>query len=215
MGLRLDPEQTDKQGFPVVSWEEDRNLFAPEGLGTARVACFIRPSETGELQFVSVGTARAGEYEKARPWAALASFSAEGAERHYYSGTETALLHMLGSKTKNAAAQALLKDGAHVMLANFADQNPGIPMHLNCADCRPVELASLHDRLYREFILRRPDLVTEQCGGEFLWPDDRLFVAYEPPPRLAKPWWFEWAVNAVVVGVLGLLGFGFYWLLLR
>jgi hypothetical protein len=215
MVIRLDPEATDKQGFPVVTWEEDRNLFAPEGPGTTRIACFIRPNEAGELEFVSVGSTRAGGYEKARPWAALASFSAERAEQHYYSGTETALLHMLGSKTKNSGAQALLRDGAHVILANFGDENPGVSMHLNCADCRPVELAALHDRLYREFVGKREELLRSKCEGEFIWLKDKPFLAYKPPAPPKKPWWFEWAVNAVVVAVLGLLGFGFYWLLLR
>jgi hypothetical protein len=41
-----------------------------------------------------------------------------------------------------------------VMLANFADERPSVPMHLNCAESAPAEVALLHDRLHREFILK-------------------------------------------------------------
>ena len=56
MTIRYDDVTHDAQGFPVVCWEEDRNIFAPDGFGPARVACFIRPDkETKELMFVAAG----------------------------------------------------------------------------------------------------------------------------------------------------------------
>jgi hypothetical protein len=68
MAIRLDKERTDAQGLPVVTWEEDRNLFAPGGISPARVACFIQPdAETGVMQFVSAGLVRHGEFVEARP----------------------------------------------------------------------------------------------------------------------------------------------------
>ena len=59
MGIKLDPVRVDKQGFPVVTWTEDRNMFSPEGIGKAKVACFVAPDNNGVLQFVKVGTAQA------------------------------------------------------------------------------------------------------------------------------------------------------------
>ena len=68
MGIWLDRELVDDQGFPVVTWEEDRNLMAPGGIGRVRVSCFIRPDAEGVLQFVAVGSVRHGAFEEARPW---------------------------------------------------------------------------------------------------------------------------------------------------
>ena len=45
MAIRFDTVTMDEQKLPVVCWEEDRNIFAPEGIGPARVACFIRPDK--------------------------------------------------------------------------------------------------------------------------------------------------------------------------
>ena len=159
MGIRLDPEAVDAQGLPVVTWEEDRNLFAPGGISPARVACFIRPNEKGELQFVSVGSVRHGEYEEARPWEKLVSLGMGTAEQHYHSAGERALIDIVASKSKSGAGRLLAADGAQVMLANFADARPSVAMHLNCAEALPVEVAQLHDVLSREFIRKRPDLV--------------------------------------------------------
>ena len=83
MAIRIDALTHDVQGLPVVSWEEDRNLFAPDGIGPARVACYIRPDEkTGVLQFVAAGSVRHGDFEEARPWEAVAFLRAQhgGAE---------------------------------------------------------------------------------------------------------------------------------------
>ncbi len=158
MTIKLDPVAADGQGLPVVAWEEDRNHFAPEGAGRARIACFIRRDEkSGVLQFVRSGSVRHGAFEEARPWDRLVSFGRETAEQLYTSASDRALLDVLASKSKSGAGRLLATDGAQVMLANFADERPSVPMHLNCAESSPAEVALLHDRLHREFILNRAD----------------------------------------------------------
>jgi hypothetical protein len=215
MGIRLDAEDEDAQGFPVVSWEEDRNLFAPDGFGRARVSCFIRPDEDGVLQFVSVGSVRHGAFEEMRPWATLVSFARETAEQHYYSAADRAMLEVLTSKSKSGVGRLLATDGAQVMLANFADDRPSVPMHLNCAACAPVEMAALHDQLTREFIARRSVLLDEKCAGSAKWPKDKPFVAYEAPAPVVVPFWLERVIDVAIVGVMGLVGWALYLLLLR
>ena len=215
MGIRLDTEAVDAQGLPVVTWEEDRNVFAREGFGRARVACFIRPDDTGVLQFVSAGAVRHGAFVKARPWEKLVSFAEGTAEQLYYAATDRVLLETLAGKSKSGVGRILATDGARVMLANFGDDRPSRPMHLNCAACTPVEMTTLHDRLYREFIARRDEVVNKICHGGYVWRKDKPFVAYEPPAQLAAPRWLVRVVDLSVVAVLGLIGWGLYWLLLQ
>ena len=211
MAIRLDPEQTDAQGLPVVTWEEDRNLFAPEGLSPARVACFIRPdAETGVLQFVAAGPVRHGPFEEARPWELLKSFEKGSADQLYYAASERAALDLLASKSKSGAGRPLAADGALVMLANFGDARASVPTHLNCADASPVEVALLHDRLHREFIASRPQLVNEICGGEFVWPKDSPFIAFQPPAPAVIPRWKARLVDLSIAVVLVLIAWGFY-----
>jgi hypothetical protein len=180
MGIRLYPEVTDAQGLPVVVWDEDRNpMWAPGGVSPARIFCFIRPdSQTGELQFVSVGLVRFGEFEKARSWQRLVSFGAAAADQLYYSASDRGLIDFLASKTKSGIGRLVTTDGGHVMVANFADERPSLQMHLNCADCAPAEMALLHDRLERGFIRKRPALLHDRCDGDFVWPKDKPFVPY-------------------------------------
>src|SRR5215472_1225941 len=102
MAIRLDAKTTkDAQDLPVVSWEEDRNLFAPGGVTSARVSCFIRPDKDGVLQFVSVGSVRHGAFEEARPWQKLVSFEVKRADELYHSARHRALHDMLVSKSKS------------------------------------------------------------------------------------------------------------------
>ena len=215
MAIRLDPEAVDAQGLPVVTWEEDRNLFAPDGFGRVRVSCFIRPGEDGVLQFVSVGSVRHGACEEARPWHLLHSFAGSTAEQHYYSASERVLRDVMANKSKSGAGRLLASDGAHVMLANFIDGRPSVPMHLNCAECAPVEMALLHDRLHREFIARRDDFVRAKCDGQYAWPKDKPFAAFAAPPPAVLPPWLSRVIDLSIVAVLGLLGFGLYWLTAR
>ena len=154
MAIRFDTVTMDEQKLPVVSWEEDRNIFAPEGIGPARVACFIRPDkESGELMFVAAGSVRHGDFEEARPWELLHSFEPTVADQHYRSAHERVILDTLGRK--NSLTRIVLTDGAHVMLATFTDERASVGMHINCASASPVEVALLHDRLRREFIDKR------------------------------------------------------------
>lgn len=216
MAIKLDAQQAvDAQGLPVVSWEEDRNLFAPGGISPADVACFIRPDAAGVLQFVSVGSVRQGEFEEARSWEKLVSFGPGTADQHYYSAADRALLDVLTTKSQSGAARLLMTDGAHVMLANFADERASVAMHLNCADCAPVDMALLHDRLTREFIGKRPYLVRDQCDGDYLWPKDKPFMAYTPHAPAALPRWQARLVDVSIAVVVGLIGWGLYWLLFR
>jgi hypothetical protein len=119
MAIKLGEQSVDAQGLPVVSWEEDRNLFSPDGSSRARVTCFIRPDAAGVLQFVSVGPVRHGAFEEARPWEKLVSFAVERAEQLYHSSADRALLDVLANKSKSGAGRLLTTDGALVMVANF------------------------------------------------------------------------------------------------
>jgi hypothetical protein len=216
MTIKLDPVAADGQGLPVVTWEEDRNHFAPEGAGRARVACFIRSDEkSGVLQFVRSGSVRHGAFEEARPWDRLVSFGRETAEQLYASASDRALLDVLASKSKSGAGRLLATDGAQVMLANFADERPSVPMHLNCAESAPAEVALLHDRLHREFILKRADLLRDKCGGEPVWPKDKPFAAYEPPAPAVLPRWKVRLADLTIAAVMGLIGWGVYEFVLR
>ena len=104
----------------------------------------------------------------------------------------------------------MAKDGAHVMLANFADEHASVPMHLNCADTSPVEVAVLHDRLHREFIAKRPHLVNELCGGEYIWPKEKPFVAFQHPAPAGVSRWKARLVDLSIAVMLALVGWGFY-----
>ncbi len=216
MGIRLDPEQADAQGLPVVTWEEDPSLFAPQGPGPARVGCFIRPdAETGVLQFVASGSVRQGSFEEARPWELLKSFEKGSADQLYYAASDRAALDLLASKSKSGAGRLLAADGALVMLANFADARASVATHLNCADATLTDTALLHDRLHREFIGKRLHLVNEICGGEFVWPKDTPFIAYEPPAPAIVPRWKARLVDLSIAAMLVLIVWGLYEFVVR
>ncbi len=211
MAIRIDAITQDAQGLPVVSWEEDRNLFAPDGIGPARVACYIRPDEkTGVLQFVAAGSVRHGDFEEARPWEVLHSFERSAAEQNYHVPAERALIDMVASKSKSGLGRLLATDAAHVLLANFSDERRSVPMHLNCAEASPAEVGLLHDRLRREFIDRRGDIVRDICGGEFVWPKDKPFVVWTAPAPVVIPRWKARMVDLSIAAVLALIGWGFY-----
>ena len=215
MAIRFETVTMDEQKLPVVCWEEDRNIFAPEGIGPARVACFIRPDkESGRLMFVAAGLARHGEFEEARPWELLHSFEPTLADQHYLSAHERVILDTV--KRKNSLTNIVLTDGAHVMLATFTDDRASVRMHINCASASPVEVALLHNRLHREFIDKRLDYVTDCCDGAFIWPEDKpAFKSFALPEPVKLPAWADWLANAVVAGILALSGFGFYWFVAR
>jgi len=215
MAIRFDAVTMDEQKLPVVSWEEDRNIFAPEGIGPARVACFIRPDkESGELMFVAAGSVRHGAFEEARPWELLHSFEPTVADQHYRSAHERVILDTVGRK--NSLTRIVLTDGAHVMLATFDDERASVGMHINCASASPVDVALLHDRLRREFMDKRHHYVTGCCEGAFVWPKDKpAFIPFVLPKPAKLPAWADWLANALVAGILALFGFGFYWFVVR
>jgi hypothetical protein len=211
MVIRLDREQADAQGLPVVTWEEDRNLFAPEGAGPSRVACFIRPdAKTGVLQFVAAGSVRHGSFEEARSWELLKSFEKGVGDQLYYTSSDRAAIDLLTSKSKSGVGRLLAKDGALVMLANFADAHASVAMHLNCADATLTDVALLHDRLHREFIAKRLHLVNELCGGGYIWPKDKPFEAYKPPAPAVIPRWKARLVDLSIAVMLALVAWGLY-----
>ena len=207
MAIRLDPEAVDAQGLPVVSWEEDRNAFAPEGFGQARITCFLRPDAAGVLQFVAAGSVRHGEFEEARSWELLLGFERSSAEQHYNSASDRALLDMLASKSKSGAGRLLLTDGAQVMLANFRDERASVATHLNCADASPVEVALLHDRLHREFIVKRDAVFREMLDEGLVWTKAKPpFVAHVPPAPASVS---RWMVRLIDLSIFAALGLGF------
>ena len=211
MTIRFDPVRKDAQGLPVVSWKEERNLYAPEGFGPARAACYIKPDKkTGILQFVATGSVRHGQFEEARPWQALRSFEVSAGRELYPSAGEKILLGVLADKSKSGAARLLANDGSMVILANFEDDRSGLPMHLNCAEASPVEMAALHDRLHREFIARRDMVLRDRCQSSYLWSKRKRFAAYRPPAPAVVPKWKDRLVNATVAALFGLIGFGLY-----
>jgi hypothetical protein len=215
VAIKFDDNEPDAQGLPVVSWVENRNLFAPGG-SAARVYCFIRPDKkTGALQFVSVGSVRHGEFEEARPWHLLEAFERSSADHLYYSAQDQAALEWLRSKDKTGIARTATADGAVVMLAHFKDERPSDPMHLNCAVATPVEGMLLYDRLTREFITMRPYFLGEKCDGEWIWPKEKPFTAFKPPAPVIVPPWLNWAMNLSIAALFGALGFAFYWFVAR
>jgi hypothetical protein len=72
----------------------------------------------------------------------------------------------------------------------------------------------LHDRLHREFITRRDELLTVLCGGESVWPAaNGEFVAYKPQLSPSRRSWKDWAADFLIYGaVFGLAGAFFYFL---
>jgi hypothetical protein len=215
MAIRLDSTSPDAQGLPVVSWEEDRNLFAPDGISPARVSCFIRPDENGVLQFVSVGLVRHGLVEEGRAWEKLTGFAVERADEQYYSASRRALFDLVANKSKSGVGRLLLTDGAYVLFANFGDEQSSMAMHLNCADCTRVEADMLHDRLRLEFLDRRWDLINKQCNRKYVWPKHKPFVPHTPPASQASSWWLRRLSDVFVVLILGLIGAVLYLLLGR
>jgi hypothetical protein len=158
---------------------------------------------------------RHGPFEEARPWELLKSFEKGAADQLYSTASDRAALDLLASKSKSGAGRLLVADGALVMLANFADTRGSVATHLNCADATLTDMALLHDRLQREFIGKRLHLVNELCGGEYIWPKDEPFIAYEPPAPVVMPRWKARFVDLSIAAMLGLVAWGMYVFVLR
>jgi hypothetical protein len=148
-------------GLPWLMWDEDR----PSG-SKKRVACAIYGSD--ELMFKTSGSMLSDPVYRERPWEKLIGFRAVPARDLYYSGMEKRIEEEL--KRNGVLFRLLLPDDAVVMTAEFADDRPSLPMHLNYGVGTPVEVAELHDALYQRFIGERKAIVDAVCGGEFKYP---------------------------------------------
>ena len=56
----------------------------------------------------------------------------------------------------------------------------------------------LNDRLTPDFITMRPYLPGEKCGGEYIWEEEKPFVALEPPAPAFVPRWMNWIIDAAI-----------------
>jgi hypothetical protein len=167
------------------------------------------------LQFVASGSVRHGSFEEAWPWELLKSFEKGSADQLYYAASDRAALDLVASKSKSGAGRLLAADGAFVMRANFADARASVATHLNCADATLTDTALLHDRLHREFIAKRPLLLNEICGGEYIWPKDKPFIAFQPPAPAVIPRWKTRLVDLSIAAMLALIAWAFYEFVLR
>jgi hypothetical protein len=153
----------DAGGLPWLVWDEDRPS------GNKRVSCAITANDFGdELLFETGGSLLSDPVYWRRPWEKLVGFSPVPASELYYSGVEKRLLNEV------MKGLAILRiwgpDDGVVMLADFADDRPSIPMHLNYAVGTPIDITTLHNALYTRFIADRRAVVDDVCGGEFKWP---------------------------------------------
>ena len=111
MAIRFDDNKPDAQDLPVVSWVEDRNLFAPGSGGPARVTCFIRPDEEGVLQFVAAGSVRHGNSWRRGPGSGW-SLSSEARRITLLFGARPGSAGMARDKGKTGIARMATTDGA-------------------------------------------------------------------------------------------------------
>lgn len=192
---------THDAGLPVVSWTETRSMFGREA-----VQCRIKQDKrTGELMFVAIGAVRDpdGRFEEGRPWKTLTSFKPEPAVRLYQSPSEQLLREFAGSVSR--AFKIGGQDGGLVLLAQFEDGRELVPMHLNCAECRPVELHQLQDVLQREFITRMDEYAAGANAFNFVAPRGSPLPVYDEaaePERLgAAADALLWAIAVAVVVV--------------
>ncbi len=114
----------DYYDLPSLHWKETR----PTG-ATTHVICFISGADNGDLLFACNGGLLPDPIYRRRPWEKLMGFKIVPAVDLYYSGLEKRMKHEF---TKNwAALRILAPDDATVITAEFADDHPSIPMHLN------------------------------------------------------------------------------------
>jgi hypothetical protein len=166
--IALDPERVDGNGFPVVSWVERRNGFAPDGAGLARVECAIREDwRTGALLVSVMGGLRAGEVQQGRAWEALTGFDASAtAQQLFYPGSQS-------------SGMRLVQDQARVIQANFLDDRPSLPLYVNRADASEAAIRELHSILTHHFLSGRDHWLRQINDGQFLWPAGRLWKGIE------------------------------------
>ncbi len=163
--LGVDHLATDFYDFPLLRWNETR----PNGASKS-VVCFISGDENGDLLFASNGGLLTDAIYRRRRWEKLVAFRAVPAVELYYTGVEKRLRQEF--MNQYALLRVLAPDDGVVFLADFADDHPSVPMHLNYAIAPQVELVALQDALHRRFILQRRQFVDVLCDGEFKVPKE-------------------------------------------
>jgi hypothetical protein len=220
MAIKMMPVKFDAVGFPVVEWVEDRNSFAPDGgwFGSTRVTvrCFIKPDpESGELLFATSRSPKKEEIYQQRPWKNLSSFHGQAARELYHTQEDLqtfnvmkqALAKRLSPKKQGAPDMShlvglLREDDAIVMLAEFDDEHRSVPMHINYATGTQIEIAELHNELFRWFIAKRANFVENICGGEFVWPKDKVdLIDNKEVPEDSFDWWIVFIGGGCLVGL--------------
>jgi hypothetical protein len=153
----------DDGGLPWLVWDEDR----PQGKRAA-VGCSIYANDNDELLFETDGSLMSASMYRSRLWEKLVGFRAVPASELYFSGMEKRIQQELMNNWM--LFRLYLPNDAVVMTAEFADGHSSVPMHLNYGVGTPVEIAELHDALYRRFIGERKAILDAVCDGEFKWP---------------------------------------------
>lgn len=163
MGLEVEPVAYEN-GFPVVRWREDRGLF---GMGSARIVCRLEPADSGEILFASYGE-RYGPFRQARLWHLLAGFAIESGEA-YEEPLAAFAKSVISSRRQGWGAYLAWR--SLVLAAQFRDERPTLPMHLDKASCAQIEMHELHGLMTRVFILER-DALPAVVGDNnvLLWP---------------------------------------------
>jgi hypothetical protein len=62
---------------------------------------------------------------------------------------------------------------------------------------------------------KRPLLLNEICGGEYIWPKDKPFIAFQPPAPAIIPRWKARLVDLSIAAMLALISWAIYELVLR
>lgn len=205
----------DDAGFPIVSWTESRNFFAPGGFGHSRVECRImKKAHTGELLFVARGQKDNAPFAQSELWQGLTRFSLQPAASLYRSPTDDI---PYGALAKTQLGQLFLTDKAKLFYAEFG---PGVsPIHVNYADASKRQFDRLHLALTNAFC-GREDYVASKCKTFYRWPiDDTRVPTYDAseggwPDDKARTFTskaLEWATAIVVLsgtfaGLLWLIG---------
>ena len=158
----LDLLSLSGDGTPRVVWDERR----PNG--SKRVNCSIECSDNNELLFATDGCMFDDPMYRSRPWQHLVAFKPVPASQLYYSSFDNRLRQEFINQS--AFLRLLLPDDAVVMTAEFSDDHPSIPMHLNYGIGTPTEVMELHNALHRRFILNRQTIVETLFNGDFVCP---------------------------------------------
>ena len=149
----------DVMGFPTVTWTENR----PNSV--KQVECKIEFGNNNELLFQTNGSILEAPMYWRRPWEKLVAFRSVPASQLYYTGLENRLRQEF--MNMSALFRLWLPNDAVVMTAEFADDHPSVPMHLNYGIGTPMEVIELHNALHRLFIGEREAIVNTICHGEY------------------------------------------------